>query len=201
MTNNVCEFTPSQQKNVERFCKDYYSKNKMQQLVNATLHRGKKWWSYGVVAIVAHALTGHTLWSPSTTWFTKSPTTTTPPTQMFLMELALWSASLGMAWYAWLTHLHGTRVMERTRIFVDSVEQAHRQPHSNVWVMVENNGSVTGVAILKCEHRLEEGQIKVAGLGSRIELALVQNAIQFARQQGIKVVTQEHRNNELERFI
>ncbi|SAM03917.1 hypothetical protein [Absidia glauca] len=192
MTNTIHDFTPAQQKNVDRFCRDFYTKDKTHLLVNAVLHRGKKWWSYGVVAIVAHLYTGHGLWTFTTPWLTKIPTASTP---VFLVELTVWSMGLGIAWYAWLSHLYGSQVNERIRKLAGDIDQAHRQPHTNVWLMKDTKSTrVLGVVILNCDGGAEEGQIKVAAMGSRIELALVQRAIQFARQQGIKVVTQEHWN-------
>ncbi|KAI8081428.1 uncharacterized protein BX664DRAFT_340374 [Halteromyces radiatus] len=219
MTNTIYEYQSGQRKRLEIFYNDFYNKDKTRRLMKTLIQQSQRWWSYGMVAIVAHAVAGHGLWTYCSSLMERyTPTlvinhnTRMTTTQALVMELTLWSAGWTMAWYAWLSHRYVTQVKQRTTRCIDEIERVFDQPKSNVWVMIDNDkkissigkGRILGVAILRCKeinNHLEEGQIQVNALGSRIELALVQNAIQFARQQDIKVITQAQRKNRLDGFI
>ncbi|CAO3595783.1 unnamed protein product [Absidia cylindrospora] len=116
-----------------------------------------------------------------------------------MVELTLWTAGFGLAWCTWLSHVYVSQVNERTKKWLHDMDRVRLAPKSNVWLMIDQSGPVLGIALFECE--AEEGQIQVAALNSRIELALVENAIQFARQQDIKVITQDLKKNTLDVFV
>ncbi|ORZ07624.1 hypothetical protein BCR42DRAFT_425887 [Absidia repens] len=212
MTNTIHEYHPTYQKGIEIFCNEFYNKSKSRRLFNAVLHQGKRWWTYGVAAIVAHALSGHGRGDASNSngigRFFHSPSIST--TQTLMVELTLWTAGFGIAWCTWLSHVYLSQVKDRTKKWLHDMDRVRSEPKSNVWLLMDNNnnksateenGRVLGIALFTCDPSSEEGQIQVAALGPRLELALVENAIQFARQQDIKVITQDHKKNTLDVFF
>ncbi|CAO3636390.1 unnamed protein product [Cunninghamella echinulata] len=204
------EYRPTQKKLIELFCSEYYNKNWYQNIFKKITTQCKHLWSYGIVVIVAHAFGGHSLWRPSSSFIT-SFNATTSTTNTLVIELTIWSAGVGMAYYVWLSQLYIKKIKEKTALILDTIQQAQQEPKSNIWITMDKKeeNKIIGLAILNYKKEdgddddnkksvVDEGQIQVFATESRIELALVQNAMQYARQQDIKVVT---RKNKLDQFF
>ncbi|KAI8393847.1 uncharacterized protein BYT42DRAFT_596508 [Radiomyces spectabilis] len=102
-----------------------------------------------------------------------------------LVELALWSAGLGFAWYLWLNSKYQRSITARSYSVVNDFSNQRLKSKSNAWVMVEGN-KVIGAVMLSFEGG--EGRIRsLTGGKSQIELPLVQTAILFARQNKIQI--------------
>ncbi|KAF7720843.1 hypothetical protein EC973_005911 [Apophysomyces ossiformis] len=107
---------------------------------------------------------------------------------LMILEMALWSAGVGLAWSFWIRNEYWRKAQQQSKQMTNDWMGIKKKSKSNVWVMVRNSSEVVGAVALRCEDG--EGKIQsLTGAESKIELALVQNAIQFARQQGIKVIT------------
>ncbi|KAI9302979.1 hypothetical protein BJ944DRAFT_269096 [Cunninghamella echinulata] len=211
MVLTIEEYKPTQKKWIELFCSEYYNKNRYQHIFKKITVQCKRLWSYGIVVIVAHAFGGHSLWRPSSSFITYFNATTST-TNTLVIELTIWSAGVGMACYVWLSQLYIKKIKEKTTLILDAIQQAQQEPKSNIWVMKDKKeeNKIIGLAILNYRKEdedddsnnkksvVDEGQIQVFATESRIELALVQNAMQYARQQDIKVVT---RKNKLDHFF
>ncbi|CAO3595581.1 unnamed protein product [Absidia cylindrospora] len=184
---------------LERFYYDYYSKNNPRLLIQQILHGGKKKWFYGAVAIVAHAVAAR---QKPTSWFFFYYFHGRWLTwiQVTLVELMLWSMGFSLAWHSWLSQRYKLRVKTMAIQKMDELDRVVLEPKNNVWIMMmkkkegtndHGNSNIIGVAMIRpfpATNSQLEGHIQVTALTSQTQLALVQTAIQFARQQDIKVI-------------
>ncbi|KAI8143156.1 hypothetical protein BJV82DRAFT_515268 [Fennellomyces sp. T-0311] len=108
---------------------------------------------------------------------------------LLLLELALWSAGVGVGWYMWIRNEWQQVVTRRSAHMASLLKDIKDgDAKNNAWVMEQKDGIVGAVA-LQYEQEEHEGRIRnLTGVESRIELALVRTVIQFARQQGIQVI-------------
>lgn len=134
---------------------------------------GARWtWQAGVVGLVGLHWSSHS---------TNNATAAT-----FLVELLLWSAGVGLSWFWWLKWHGQNRTQALCQRIVETLETS-----SHAWVMEKDGQVIVGsVALQLQEEDGEEGRIRgLTGVDSRIELALVQSAIQFARRNNVRVIT------------
>ncbi|ORY97573.1 hypothetical protein BCR43DRAFT_489992 [Syncephalastrum racemosum] len=102
-------------------------------------------------------------------------------------EVALWSLGLGVALYLWTrSHLRKVTATQSER-FTAKLTSCLNAEKSGAWVMEDDKGQIVGAAALQFAEN--EGRVLTgASASSKIELALVQTAIQFARQNNISVI-------------
>ncbi|CAO3640100.1 unnamed protein product [Cunninghamella blakesleeana] len=203
------EYNTTQRKWIEKFCDDYYNKNQFQHIFKKITVQCRRLWSYGLVAIVAHAFTGHSLYRKTTisssSFLLLVPRFNT--TNMLILEITLWSAGVSIAYYIWLSQIYVKKIKQKTKTIMDNIQQTQQESKSNTWVLIDsdnhhdnnnNHKKLLGVAIFNYKKESEnedEGQIQVIAENSQMELTLVKHAIQYARQQNIKVVTRKNKSD------
>ncbi|ORX45867.1 hypothetical protein DM01DRAFT_1339826 [Hesseltinella vesiculosa] len=167
----ICEYDPRKlDHNVQQtFYKSYYDHRK-RSWIGTKMKTYTRWWSYGLVAILAHAASQ-------------------PPSfaRTLLADTSLWSLSFGVSCYLWLSHIYNSNQQQSIAALAHSLDTA--DDDTKLWVMLQGS-SMAGVILLRLG--TDEAQIQVTAFDPSIEMALVQTAIQSARDQGIAVVTQVH---------
>jgi hypothetical protein len=158
----IHEYAPDCRNHVEHFYGNVYNKHRTRRILGIMLARGRTNWCYGLMAILA-----------------------TPITMKSAGKLlALWQLVWTVRWYRRLAPRYDNWVQHQMKRRMDQLMSG------KVWLMMDKEQvTVLGVARFDRHHH-QEGQIQVTAQGSRIELALVQISIQFARQQDVNVITQ-----------
>lgn len=110
-----------------------------------------------------------------------------------VLAMALWSAGIGLTWYFWLLERDRRRALEESQRMAQQLADIHEQQegYNKVWVMTRDNQGLVGAVGLEYVSEEGEGRIwNLTGVESRIQLALVQKVIQFARQSEIDVLVE-----------
>lgn len=137
----------------------------------------RRTWQAGVVGLLGLQLSNY--------WLRQEDPTTSANNSaaaVFMMRMALWSAGVGLAWYIYMRERYWQRVREECDKFVEELAS-----NKKMWVMEDEQGTIVGCIGLFVEE--DEGRIRSwIGVESRIELALVRNLIQFARDNNVRVL-------------
>ncbi|KAG0184981.1 hypothetical protein DFQ28_010154, partial [Apophysomyces sp. BC1034] len=174
MKGSIRPFTDEDSSSVQQLHLEQAKKNETKYLVQALFQRSsaRRTWQAGLVGLVGIQVSQVVRTGQSSV-------------MMMILEMALWSAGVGLAWSVWIRDEYWRQTKQQSKQITEDLKVIKNSAKSNAWVMVHSSDEIVGAVGLKCEDG--EGKIQsLTGAGSKIELALVQNAIQFARQQGIK---------------
>ncbi|KAI8372450.1 hypothetical protein BD560DRAFT_482817 [Blakeslea trispora] len=105
-----------------------------------------------------------------------------------LLEMFLWSASVGLVWYRWIGQEYEHRLSSICEHMATELNEIQKNDKSCAWVM-EKNDRIIGTVALKHEEGTEGKIGYLTGLDPQIRLKLVQNAIRFGRTNKIDVIS------------
>ncbi|KAI9494448.1 hypothetical protein BDB00DRAFT_761845 [Zychaea mexicana] len=109
---------------------------------------------------------------------------------LLMLELALWSAGVGVGWYMWIRNEWQRQVAKHSAWMAERLQEI-KQSHAknNAWEEHKKKNELVGAVALEYQQEEHEGRIRnLTGVESKIELALVRTVIEFARRQDIKVI-------------
>ncbi|KAI8063917.1 hypothetical protein BC940DRAFT_306687 [Gongronella butleri] len=176
----ICDYSPEkvEKRDITRFCRSVYARRKRPWLV-AQFKSHTRWFSMGVAAAVAHAVS-----QPH--HFTRT----------LLMDTTLWTLGFGLSCYLYLSQVYQGQTQASARAWMHVLQS----DQSKAWVSLQehqqqqhqqhDDNVILGLLVLSIVN--DEAQIQVSALNPKIELQLVQTAIAHAHQQGITVIAQDH---------
>ncbi|KAJ8652061.1 hypothetical protein O0I10_012335 [Lichtheimia ornata] len=179
MKCSIREYQPSDQDAVRKLYLEQSQRTERQRVVSSVIRHStaRRSWQAGIVGILSLQLT------PMLTH------------RAAVIAMALWSAGIGLTWFFWIREQDRRRAFEDSQRIANHLATLHEQQqegYNRVWVMMQDNtqGLVGAVGL---EYVYEEGEGRIwnlTGVESRIQLALVQKVIQFARQSDISVLVE-----------
>ncbi|CAO3659851.1 unnamed protein product [Rhizopus stolonifer] len=134
-------------------------------------------WQMGMVSLcVIHLL-------KRTTW------------RMALLEVFLWTTSLSLVWYKWISQEYDNHLKERTEVLMDMLDGLEKEEKSNAWIMENKEGKLVGTAVLKYQDNREGKLGYLTGTNIEITHELVRIAMTFAKSNKIEVISKCLDNN------
>jgi hypothetical protein len=143
----------------------------------------KRTWQAGIVGIIGIHLS---YYFNSTELLGHSAFALTSIPTVFI-ELLLWTAGVGFAWYKWICREYDAKLLESSKHMALELGNVHKHEKSNAWVLTDGNG-ILGTVALRYENN--EGKIGyLTGEGKEERVELVKHAIRFGQTNKIEVIS------------
>ena len=176
MKCSIREYQSSDQDAVRKLYLEQSQRTEGRRVVNRVIRHStaRRSWQAGIVGILSLQLT---------------PVLTH---RAAVIAMAIWSAGIGLTWFLWLRERDRRQALEESERMAKHLTEIHEQEgYNKVWVMQDNSQGLVGAVGLEYVSEEGEGRIwNLTGVESRIQLALVQKVIQFARQSDIAVLVE-----------
>ncbi|KAI9010440.1 hypothetical protein CLU79DRAFT_710459 [Phycomyces nitens] len=175
MSQNIRPYQPSDNEAIRKLYVDKQKKYERKRVFKAMLESSMVQWSWpmGIVGIAGYHMTlpGYAAQKIML---------------LFCLETTLWSAGIGLAWYMYFRQKYRQAIDRRSNNVLRNLTVTNG-PKSGSWVMERKNNIIGAVGI---QYEDNEGKIQSLTSGDKqADLALVQNAIKFAKEKEIKVIT------------